>query len=65
MRHLFWNRRKYGSDHNTRRCGGSLCRVCDPEKVKDIKNGKFCGCGGNCRECGRGCGGQKKNGDEK
>lgn len=21
--------------------------------------------GGNCRECGRGCGGQKKNGDEK
>ena len=32
---------------------------------KDIKNGKFCGCGGNCRECGRGCGGQKKNGDEK
>ena len=35
------------------------------KKVKDIKNGKFCGCVGNCRECGRGCGGQKKNGDEK
>ena len=35
------------------------------KKVKDIKNGKFCGCGGNCGECGRGCGGQKKNGDEK
>ena len=29
------------------------------KKVKDIKNGKFC----SCRECGRGCGGQKKNGE--
>lgn len=34
------------------------------KKVKDIKNGKYCGCSGSCADCNGGCGGQKKKVDE-
>ena len=61
---IFWNRRNMAVTILLAAAVAVYAGFVIRKKVKDIKNGKFCSCSGTCRECGRGCGGQKKNGEE-